>query len=83
MEGFREEEDKKKVPYESESSDTDFDSEEKGSEADMKEIMAMFSRSSRKGSLTEGDSVGTSSKKMKIREAIEEEVTLSNLTKQR
>ena len=41
--------DKKKVPSESESSDTDSDSEEKGSEADMKEIMAMFSRSFRKG----------------------------------
>ena len=40
---------KKKVPSESESSDTDSDSEEKGSEADMKEIMAMFARSFRKG----------------------------------
>ena len=47
--GAQKRKDKKKVPSESESSDTDSDSEEKGYEADMKEIMAMFSRSFRKG----------------------------------
>ena len=41
--------DKKKISSESESSDTDSNSEEKGSEADIKEIMAMFARSFRKG----------------------------------
>ena len=83
MEGFRKEEGyKKKVPSESESSDTGSDSEVKGSEADMKEIMVMFSRSFRKGKFThERDSAKTSSTKMKIRKETEEEVYFFKLDK--
>ena len=42
------------MPSDSESSDADFDNEEKGSEADMKEIMAMFARRFRKGEVSTG-----------------------------
>ena len=41
--------DKKKVPSKLEYSDTDSDNENEGSEADMKEVMAIFARSFKKG----------------------------------